>query len=157
MQETNFEGDPEYHNLDDVVSKDNETLQDNQQDDQVFKFDHRRYNKFDFGMITTREIQIRENLLITAAATVTPTEGGIMTIPHNVSVIYISAIDPLIQSTILLPLKPKHGHIIIFTSNIDISSIIFDGNGTTFGMTMPTNVVSSTPIRLLYIGTWILI
>jgi hypothetical protein len=129
-----------------------------QEEDQgpLLKTDASRFNSFNFGTIKTRQIDVQENFLISGIVTVTPTEGGSVFIPADTTIVYITSIDPLIQLSFLLPLKPKYGQTLIFTSNSDVSSVIFDGNGSTFGMSMPTNVVSSTPIRIVYADTWIL-
>ena len=143
-----------------VNEKNNQQVNDNDNQTQepiLFGSDATRFNNFNFGTIITRQIDVQENLLVSAIVTVTPTEGGIVYIPPDTTIVYLTSIDPYIQLTFLLPLKPKYGQVIIFTSNADVSSIIFDGNGETFGVLMPTNVIASTPIRIVFANTWLLI
>ena len=117
-----------------------------------------RFNNFDFGTVQSRIIDVSENLLLSGIVSVTPTEGGIVSLFHNATIVHINNLNPYIQLTFLLPQSPKLGQLLILTSNVNISSVIFNGNGKTFGTPMPTSINSGSPIRMVFADLyWILI
>jgi hypothetical protein len=128
-----------------------------QEEKVLFKADNSRFTSHNFGTVITRQVDVQENLLLSGIVTVTPTEGGIVYLVNDATITLISNIDPYIQLRFLLPENPKFGQVVILTTNANISSIVFDGNGETFSTPMPTSMVSGFPIRMVYGDSWILI
>jgi hypothetical protein len=132
-------------------------MQEEEEEEVLFKGNTSRFTIHNFGTVITQQVDVQENLLLSGIVTVTPTEGGIVYLVHDATITLISNIDPYIQLTFLLPENPKFGQVIILTTNADISSIVFDGNGETFSTPMPTSMVSGFPIRMAFGDSWILI
>jgi hypothetical protein len=128
-----------------------------QEEKVLFKADNSRFTSHNFGTVITRQVDVQENLLLSGIVTVTPTEGGIVYLVNDATITLISNIDPYIQLRFLLPENPKFGQVVILTTNANISSIVFDGNGETFSTPRPTSMVSGFPIRMVYGDSWILI
>jgi len=125
--------------------------------DQIFKNDNSRFTTSNFGSVITKSIDIRDTLLLSSIVTVNPTEGGVVNFVNDATIVVIQSSIPYVQLTFILPLKPLYGQVLIITSNVNISSIVFNGNGASFGMTMPTSILASEPLRLVYAATWVII
>jgi hypothetical protein len=120
--------------------------------------DNSRFVDYTFGTVTSDIVTVNNSLNIAGIVTSTPVEGGSLHLPNNATVVYINSTIGYFQLTFIMPLKPIHGQLLIITSNVSVSSLVFNGNGTTFGMQMPNTLAANNPLRILYTSIeWIIV
>lgn len=117
--------------------------------------DYQRFLDFSASSVSTNDLEVKANLLLTSILTVNPTEGGTIVIPNHSTVIYVNNIASFVTLTFRLPSNPSKGKVLSIVSQVDISNVFYT-NGD-FGVTIPPFLANSTPLRLIFTGTvWIM-
>lgn len=133
-------------------NENNEKKQEEKSGPGLLKGDLSRFVDYSFGNVKTQTIEIEGNLIMSGIAIGSPIDGGTVNIPTQCSVVLIQNTSPYTQLTMNMPLEPTFGQVLMLISTVSIPNLALEGS--TFGSVAPNSLSTTTPIRLLYVGSW---
>lgn len=118
----------------------------------LLKDSNTHFVDYSFGSITAKNLEVSGAFIISGITTGNPVNGATVKIPKDTSVVIIQNTVTYTQLSFIMPLLPKYGQTLSIVSTVNITN--FSLIGSTFGTTIPRILVASTPLRLIFAGSW---